>query len=74
MTKVDGGNYAVLCVDVDTGQWVLDKTHLHHTKIVSSKINEDARFRQQKFKHHPKGRGNGYFELKQFSMGHPEVL
>ena len=74
ITKIDEGNYVVLCVDVHTGQWVLAKTHLHNTKIVSSKINEDARFRQQKFKHHPKGRDNGYFELRQFAMGHPEVL
>ena len=38
--KVDEGKYVVLCVDVDTGQWVLAKTHLHNTKIVSSKITK----------------------------------
>ena len=50
------------------------KTHLHNTKIVSSKINEDARFGQQKYMHRPKGRDNEYFKLRQFAMGHPEVL
>ena len=74
ITKVNAGNYVVLCVDVDTGQLVLAKTHLHNTKIVSSKINEDARFRQQKLKHHQKGHDNRYFELRQFTMGHPEVF
>ena len=74
ITQVDEGNYVIICVDVDTGQWVMVKTHLHNTKIVSSKINEDAKFMQQKFKYCPKGRANGYFELRQFAMGQPKVL
>lgn len=74
ITKVDQGNYVVLCQDGETGQWVLTMTHLHNTKSVSSKINKDKAFDQQKFKNHPRGHDYGYFEMKKITMGDHEVL
>ena len=73
IAKMDKGNYVVLCIDGDTGKWVLAKTHLHNTKIVSSKINEDKAFEKSRFKSHPKGRDYAYFQMRQIIMGHPEV-
>ena len=46
ITKMDNGNYVILCQDVHTGQWILGKTHLHNTKIVTSTFNEDKAFEQ----------------------------
>ena len=53
--KFDKGNYVVLCEDIQTGEWVLGKKHLHNTKIVSSKYNEDKAFNKDRYKNHPKG-------------------
>ena len=41
ISKFDKGNYAILMQDIHTGELVLGKVHLHNTKIVRSKINED---------------------------------
>lgn len=74
ITKFDEDNYVVLCQDIHTGEWVLGKTRLHNTKIVSSKINEDKAFEQQRHKNHPKGRHLAHLEIRQLLMGCPEVL
>ena len=73
IAKVDQGNYVMLCEDVHTGKWVLTKTHLHNTKIVSSNINEDKAFQKLRFKNHPRGREYSYFEMRQIIMGDAEV-
>ena len=73
IAKMDKGNYVVLCVDGDTGKWVLAKTHLHNTKIVSSNINEDKAFEKSRWKSHPKGRDYPYFQIRQILMGDSEV-
>ena len=73
IAKMDEGNYVTLCQDAHTGQWVLEKTHLHNTKIVSSKFNEDKAFAQQRKKNLPKGREMPYFEIRQIIMGDMEV-
>ena len=67
-------NYVVLCQDIHTGQWILGKNHLHNTKIVSSKINEDKAFEQRRYKNHPKGRDMPYFEIRQIILGDAEVF
>ena len=53
--KFKEGNYVVLCEDIHTGKWVLGKMHLHNTKIVSSKFNEDKDFNKDRNKNHSKG-------------------
>ena len=72
--KFDEGNYVVLCQDIHTGKWVLGKTHLHNTKIVTSKFNEDKAFEKERNKNHPKGRDMPYFEIRQIIMGDAEVF
>ena len=72
--KFDEGNYVVLCEDIHTGEWVLGKTHLHNTKIVTSKFNEDKAFAKDRNKNHPKGRDMPHFEIRQILMGDPEVF
>ena len=72
--KFDQGNYVVLCQDVHTGQWVLGKKHLHNTKIVTSKYNEDKSFDKDRMKLHPKGRDMPHFEIRQILLGDPEVF
>ena len=74
ISKFDDCNYVVLCQDIHTGQWVLGKTHLHNTKIVTSKINEDKAFKQERFKNHPKGRDMPYFEIRQILIGDAEFF
>ncbi|MDB4430361.1 hypothetical protein N9140_00205, partial [bacterium] len=74
IAKFDEGNYVVLCQDIHTGQWVLGKTHLHNTKVVRSKINEDKAFDKERYKNHPKGRDMPHFEIRQIMMGDPEVF
>ena len=44
IAKFDDGNYCLLMQDIHTGDWVIGKTHLHNTKIIRSKINEDKAF------------------------------
>lgn len=58
-------DYVVLCQDVHTRQWVLGKTHLHNTKILTSTFNEDTAFEQQRNTAHPKGRDMPYFEIRE---------
>ena len=72
--KFDEGNYIVLCQDIHSGDWVLGKTHLHNTKIVRSKINEDKAYSKNRSKNHPKGRDVSHFEIRQIIFGHPEVF
>ena len=72
--KFDDGNYVVLCEDSHSGEWVLGKTHLHNTKIVTSKINEDKAFDNDRQKNHPKGRDMPNLEIRQILMGHLEVF
>jgi predicted GIY-YIG superfamily endonuclease len=71
--KFDEGNYVVLCRDIHTGQWVLGKTHLHNTKIVSSKYNEDKAFAEGRQRSLPRGRELPFIEIMQLLLGHPEV-
>ena len=61
--KFDNGNYIILCEDSHTGEWVLGKTRLHNTKIVTSKINEDKAFNNDRNKNHPKGRDMPHLEI-----------
>ncbi len=72
--KFDDGNYVILCEDAHTREWILCETHLHNTKIVTSKINEDKAFNNERHKNHPKGRDMAHFETRQILMGHPEVF
>lgn len=74
ISKFDEGNYVVLCQDIHTGEWVLGKHHLHNTKIVTSKYNEEKAFDKTRFKTHPKGRDMPHFEIRQILLGIPEVL
>ena len=52
--KFYDGNYVVLCEDIYTGEWVIGKVHLHNTKILTSKINEDKSFAKESNSYHPK--------------------
>ena len=72
--KFDDGNYVTLCQDIHTGQWVLGKKHLHNTKIVTSKYNEDKAFGKDRNKLHPRGRDMSHFEIRQILLGDPEVF
>ena len=72
--KFDEGNYVILCEDTHTGDWILRKTHLHNTKVITSKVNEDKAFKNLRNKNHPKGRDMAHFEIRQILMGHPEVF
>ena len=72
--KFDKGNYVVLCEGIHTGKWILGKTHLYNTKIVSSKFNEDKAFNKDRERNHPKGQDMPHFEIKQILMGDPEVF
>ena len=72
--KFDDCNYTMLCQDVHTREFVLGKTHLHNTKVVRSKINEDKAFSKNKMKNHPKGREMPHFEIRQILLGHEEVF
>ena len=74
ITKFDDGNYVILCQDIHTGQWVLGKRHLHNTKIVTSKYNEDKAFAKDRNKLHPRGRDMPHFEIRQILLGDPEVF
>lgn len=44
IAKFDESNYTSLLQDIYTGDWVNGKIHLHNTKIIRSKINEDKAF------------------------------
>ena len=72
--KLDDGNYVILSQDIHSGQFVLGKTHLHNTKIVTSKYNEDKAFAKDRKKHHPRGRDMPHFEIRQILLGHHEVF
>ena len=74
ISKFDEGNYVVLCQDIHSGEWVFGKKHLHNTKVVWSKINEDKAFAMEKMNKHPKGREIPHFEIRQILLGHPEVF
>ena len=52
ISKFDEGNYAFLMQDIHTGELVLGKVHLHNTKIVRSKINEDKAYSKERLKNH----------------------
>ena len=54
ISKFDQGNYVILCQDIHTGEWVLGKNHLHNTKIMTSKYNEDKAFEKIVIKIIPK--------------------
>mgnify|MGYP001360756986 CR=1 FL=1 len=53
------------CEHSETGDFVIGKIHLHNTKVVRSKINEDKAFEQRRYKNHPKGHDMPYFEIRQ---------
>ena len=72
--KFDDGNYVTLCQDIHTGQWVLGKKHLHNTKVVTSKYNEDKAFGKDRNKLHPRGCDMSHFEIRQILLGDPEVF
>lgn len=73
ISKVDDGNMTLLLQDIHTGEFILGKIHLHNTKIVRSKINEDAAFQRNRNKNHPRGRDWSHFEIRQLLLGIPEV-
>ena len=74
IAKFDESNYTLLLQDIHTGDWVIGKTHLHNTKIIRSKINEDKAFTKERFKNNPKGREFPHFEIRQGVMGHEEIF
>ena len=74
IAKFDESNYTLLCQDIHTGDWVIGKTHLHNTKVVRSKINEDKAFTKERMKNHAKGREYPHFELRQMLMGDEEIF
>ena len=74
IAKFDESNYTLLCQDIHTGDWVIGKTHLHNTKVIRSKINEDKAFSKERLKNHPKGRDYPHFEIRQMMMGNEEIF
>ena len=74
MAKFDQSNYTLLLQDIHSGDFLIGKTHLHNTKVVRSKINEDKAFSKERFKKNPKGRESPHFEIRQMVMGDEEVF
>ena len=64
IAKFDESNYTLLCKDIHTGDWVIGKTHLHNTKVIRSKINEDKAFSKERLKNQPKDRDYPHFEIR----------
>ena len=61
MCKFDEGNYVILSQDIHYRQCFLGKTHLHNTKIVTSKYNADKTFTKDRKKHHSRGKDIPHF-------------
>ena len=74
IAKFDESNYTLLCQDIHTSDWVIGKTHLHNTKVIRSKINEDKAFSKERLKNHPKGRDYPHLEIRQIMMGDEEIF
>ena len=74
ISKFDETNYTTLCQDSESGDFVMGRNHLHNTKVVRSKINEDKYFARQRAKNHPKGREHPHLEIRQMMLGHEEVF
>ena len=74
IAKFDDGNYVVVSQNIHNGNIVLEKTHLHNTKIARSNINEQKAYEKNRKKKHPRGRDMPHFEIRQLLMGHPEVF
>ena len=74
IAKFDESNYTLLLQDIHTGDWVIGKAHLHNTKVIRSKINEDKAFSKERMKNHPKGREFPHMEIRQMIMGDEEIF
>ena len=74
ISKFDEYNYVMLCQDMHSGEWVLGQRHLHNTKVVTSKINEDKAFSRERHKNHFKGFKKAHMDIRQLFLGHPEIF
>ena len=71
--KIDENNYVVVYVD-GKGQLVTKAFFLHNTKVVTSKINEDAAREKSRDNSHVQGRAISEMEMRHTILKYPEVF
>ena len=72
--KFDEGNCTILYQNIHSSDWVIEKVHLHNTKIVTSKTNEDEAYSKSRTKNYHKGCDACHFEIRKIIFEHPKVF